>query len=106
MKLIVFLALTLFTNPELEALNGKEVEKIQFSCTVIEDMTGEPIPGASITIKEINQEIYTDFDGNFTIEDLASGTYNLEVSFVSFEKKELKDLQISNEHNSMLIRLN
>ncbi len=105
MKLIVFLAFTLFTNPELETLHSKEVEKVQFSGTVIEDISGEPLPGASITVKEINQEIYTDFDGNFTIEDLAPGTYNLEVSFVSFEKKELKDLQISNEHNSMLIRL-
>lgn len=106
MKLIAILAFLVFTNPELETLNHHEAEKIQFNGTVIEDLTGEPIPGATIFIEEFNQKIYTDFDGNFTIRNLTPGTYNLEVSYVSFEKKELKELQISDDHNSLLIRLN
>jgi hypothetical protein len=105
MKLIAILAFLLFTNPELENLN-KEADKVQFSGTVIEEFSGEPVPGATIYVRETNQEIFTDFDGNFTIENLAPGTYNLEVSFVSFEKEELKDLQISGENNSLMIRLN
>ena len=106
MKLIAFLAILLLTNPELENLESKVVEKVQFTGTVIEELTGEPIPGATVFIKEFNQEIQTDFEGNFTIENMAPGTYNLEISFVSFEKKELKDLEISDNHHSMLIRLN
>lgn len=106
MKLIAFLAILLLTNPELENLESKMVEKVQFTGTVIEELTGEPIPGATVFIKEFNQEIQTDFEGNFTIENMAPGTYNLEISFVSFEKKELKDLEISDNHHSMLIRLN
>jgi len=105
MKLIAWLALLLLTNPDVENIKKDNI-KIQFYGTVIEEMTGEPIPGATIHIKEFNQKIYTDFDGNFTIEDLIPGTYNLEVQFVSFEKKELKDLEITSESNSMLIRLN
>ena len=105
MKLIAWLALLLLTNPDVENIKKDNI-KIQFYGTVIEEMTGEPIPGATILIKEFNQKIYTDFDGNFTIEDLIPGTYNLEVQFVSFEKKELKDLEITSESNSMLIRLN
>jgi hypothetical protein len=106
MKLIAFLAILLLTNPELEHPENKEAEKVQFTGTVIEELTGEPVPGATILIKEFNQEIYTDFEGNFTIENIAPGTYNLVISFVSFEKKELNDLQISGNHHSMLIRMN
>lgn len=106
MKLIAFLAILMLTNPELENLGSKEGEKVQFKGTVIEEFTGEPIPGATVLIKELNQEIHTDFEGNFTIENIAPGTYNIEISFVSFEKKELNDLQISENHHSMLIRMN
>ncbi len=106
MKLIAFLAILLMVNPELEKLENSEVDKVQFTGTVIEELTGEPIPGATIHIKEFNQDIYTDFEGNFAFNDLAPGTYNLEVSFVSFDKKELKNIEISSDNHSMLIRLN
>jgi hypothetical protein len=105
MKLIIILAFLMLTNPELENLDTSS-DKIQFNGTVIEEITGEPIPGATIVIRETSQEIFTDFDGNFTIENLTPGTYNLEVSFISFEKEELKDVQIDRENSSMLIRLN
>jgi hypothetical protein len=106
MKLIAILALLLLTNPELENMENNKVEKIQFTGTVIEELTGEPIPGATVHILDSDQKIYTDFEGNFTIDNLTPGTYNLEVSFVSFGKKELKDLEISEKQHSLLIRLN
>jgi hypothetical protein len=106
MKLIAFLALLLLTNPEVENLENKGADNVRFTGTVVEELTGEPIPGASIYISGSDRPIYTDFEGNFTIEDLTPGTYNLEISFVSFEKKELKNLEISSEQHSMLIRLN
>jgi len=105
MKLFVIVAFLLITNPEINNIE-KGVKKVQLSGTVIEDITGEPIPGATIILKELNKEIYTDFDGNFTIEDLTPGKYNLEVNFVSFKKKELNALEITNEKNTLLIRLN
>jgi hypothetical protein len=105
MKLIIILTFLIFTNPELENLESA-ADKIQFSGTVIEELTGEPVPGATIYIQETDQEVFTDFDGNFTINDFTPGTYNLEVSFVSFEKEELTELRIDRENSSMLIRLN
>jgi hypothetical protein len=69
-------------------------------------MTGEPIPGATIFIKELNKEYHTDFDGNFTIENVIPGIYNLEVQFVSFQKKELQNININSEQGPLLIHLN
>jgi hypothetical protein len=105
MKLFAILFFMLFTNPEIEKTDAA-VEKIEFNGTVVEELTGEPIPGACVRILETSQEFYTDFDGNFSIDNFTPGTYNLEVQFVSFEKEELKNLSIDRDNNSMLIRLN
>ena len=110
MKLIAFLAFLFLSNPGLinntESTSPDDTGKILFSGTVIEELTGEPVPGACITIRETDQEIYTDFDGNFSVEEFTPGTYTIEVSFVSFEKEEFRDFRIDRENNSMLIRLN
>ena len=50
--------------------------------------TGEPIAGATITVKGTNRSVVTDVNGNFTIE--ASQGSILTVSSVGFEEKEVK----------------
>jgi hypothetical protein len=105
MKSIIILAVLLLTNPDAGMVD-KETDLIQFTGTVIEEMTGEPIPGATIFIKELNKVYHADFDGIFTIDNVMPGTYNLEVQFVSFRKKELHDIKITSEQNPLLIYLN
>jgi hypothetical protein len=43
---------------------------------------------------------------NFFIENISPGSYTLEVEYVSFQRKQFKNLKIDREQNSMLIRLN
>ena len=46
----------------------------------ITDESGAPLPGASVVIKETNIGTTTDFDGNFSIDEVAEGSYQLIVS--------------------------
>ena len=73
--------------------------------TVLESGTSEPIPGASVYIEDLNLKVFTDFDGNFSLDNLQPGKYTLRVSFPSFTEKTLKSVEIVAGDNSLLVAL-
>jgi iron complex outermembrane receptor protein len=46
---------------------------------------GMPLSGATVYIEALDKGAVTDFDGNFTINDVAEGTYSVSISYVGFE---------------------
>lgn len=48
-------------------------------------VTGDPLPGASVTFQKSNLGTNTDAEGFFIIDNLPQGNYTLVVSFVGFE---------------------
>lgn len=52
---------------------------------LITDANGAPLSGATIAIKTLNTGTMTDFDGTFTIEKIAVGTYEVAISYIGFE---------------------
>jgi len=53
------------------------------------DETGEPLPGASITVKGTTTGTVTDIEGNFSLQ-VATDAPKLIASFVGFESQEIK----------------
>ncbi len=104
MKLLSLVLLLLFTNPGKENVSSESLT-VDFYGTVIEEISGEPLPGAMVSIKEVNKEVYTDFNGNFSVEDIRPGEYSIEVTYTSFETKEVKDLRVAPDSNSVVITL-
>ncbi|WP_066315648.1 TonB-dependent receptor [Aquimarina aggregata] len=51
----------------------------------VTDQTGQPILGASVFLEDTEKGAQTDFDGNYRIENVIPGSYNLIVSYVGFE---------------------
>lgn len=56
----------------------------------IVDVTGEGIPGANVVIKGTQKGAITDMDGNFAIEANHDQPVTLIVSFIGYEKQEVK----------------
>lgn len=102
MKIAALLFLLFITNPETEVA---DTESVTFSGLVVEASTGEPLPGATVLIKELDEKIYTDFDGKFYIESLKPGIYDIEISFISFEEEKLSGVTINQTNNSLLVSL-
>ena len=65
--------------------------------------TGEPLPFASVYVKQGERLIgtTTDFDGKFTLKPLDPGTYNLTISFVGTEKH-IKNVIVSSENTTYI----
>jgi hypothetical protein len=59
-------------------------------------INNEPIPFANVVIQGTSQGATSDFDGNYILEGLETGLYNLQVSYVGFKTKVVFELQVSN----------
>ncbi len=103
MKVLTFVLFTLFTNPlEVELL---ENATFSLSGIVFEEDSGEPLTGALVKIQGIEKEYYTDFEGRFNIEALVPGSYDIEISYISFEPEMLKKIQLNHENNDLFVGL-
>ncbi|MEW5798864.1 MAG: TonB-dependent receptor [Bacteroidota bacterium] len=63
--------------------------------TVINSITKEPIVGASVLLQGTAIGAATDIDGNFSLDNVPIGTYNLRVSVLGFETKIKTDVVVA-----------
>ncbi len=62
---------------------------------VVQDKTGFPIPGVNVIIKNTTTGTVTDFDGNFTISNVSSGSV-LTFSYIGYLTKEITVTDVLN----------
>ncbi len=74
--ILTILVLTTFIGAAQSSITGKIFEK----------ETNEPLIGASVIIKETLTGSTTDFDGNFVIENVQKGTYNLSCTYIGYRE--------------------
>ncbi|MBE0662054.1 MAG: TonB-dependent receptor [Bacteroidales bacterium] len=56
-----------------------------FSGSVSDAENGKPLPGANVLIQGTFRGIFTDASGEFRIENIKAGTYNVTVSYLGYE---------------------
>ncbi|HET6559577.1 MAG TPA: TonB-dependent receptor [Prolixibacteraceae bacterium] len=63
--------------------------------TIMDAKTKETLIGASVTLQGTTKGTISDFDGNFVIDKVAKGNYNLIISYISYDNQiirtEVKD---------------
>lgn len=69
--------------------------------TVFDGKTGEFLPGVTIFAEGTTKGTTTDFDGKFNLP-LAEGTYQIRVSFISYETLSIKDVVINDGKATVL----
>jgi hypothetical protein len=104
------LVLILLSSSLLSFANGGENENesssVQsFEIIVIDSQTEEPIPAAQIKIAHKDVEAYTDFDGLAEIKNLSVGSYDIEISFISYEKLNLKGFYLDQQSRQLVVKL-
>lgn len=90
MKNLILVTLLLFS-ATIFANNGNEAKEIKtttFSGKVIDNK--ESLAGVKVMIDNKETIVYTDFDGNFTINNLPVGVHTISFSMVAYQNKEVK----------------
>jgi len=97
--IIVFATLTALADGENNKVTPKQNNNTTISGQVIDMNTGESLVGVKIMIKGTTLKSYTDFDGNFEVKNLQSGTYDLVVSMISYRKSLIENLNSAGNNN-------
>jgi len=100
---ILFLSLNIHA---IDPGNGKaSLDLVTIEGKVIDEISGEGLPGAEIRLMGSDKVIYTDFDGNFSFSNILPGNYSISVDYVSYRKKILTGVKPSEGSQNFMIKL-
>ncbi len=61
---------------------------------IMDASTGEPLIGANVFLTGTTKGTITDFDGNFSLEEVGPGTVSVTASYVSYETQVFEDVEV------------
>jgi uncharacterized surface anchored protein len=106
--IIVLLAVIMTTAPAMATLNPTKAPSATAAIngTVLDYQSGETLAGVAVSVEGTDLKVYTDLDGNFTINNLEPGTYNLVLSMISYKSSLVENLELqANEKELIDIKL-
>jgi len=86
-KSIIFLTLLIATK-----LQAQETGNIKGK--IVEQITKQPIAGATVTLKEKQVSVITDSSGIYIFSNIPPGSYSITISYVGFQEKRLNEITI------------
>lgn len=69
---------------------------------VIDAETGEALTGVLVKVIGTDKEVYTDFDGNFTIKDVPRGEHDMVTKMISYQVHVDKSIRVTQGNEKKL----
>ncbi len=69
---------------------------------IVYETTGEPIPGVNVFLEGTDFSMITDIDGEFRIENIPVGEYNLRVEFIGYQETLFENIRIDSRQTETL----
>lgn len=85
--------------------NTVNLKSTSIEIVVVDATTDEPVPAAKVILNQDSLETYTDFEGFVRIDNISPGSYDIEISFISYKSQYLKAYDINKAYNKLLIKL-
>jgi len=93
-KFSVLLIAALFSLTALCSAQSGAKNAGKIAGKVVNSKTGEPIIGANVSITGSGQGAATDIDGSYMIKDVNPGIYSVTISYISYAKKTVTDVEV------------
>jgi hypothetical protein len=77
---------------------------VALSGTVLDSNSGELLVGVEVQIEGTDTKTYTDFDGNFSFDNMKPGEYKLVTNYISYNKT-TETLKVDAKENQVKIKL-
>jgi hypothetical protein len=92
------------TKTEVKA-PSESISTIKLSGIVTDKNSNEALVGVEVKLEGTNQKAYTDFDGKFSFQGLKPGEYNIVASYISYQKNEIENVDVTGSNNLVSIKL-
>jgi len=73
--------------------------------TVTDAKTGESLVGVEVQLEGTDMKVYTDFDGQFSFEDILPGEYDISAKYISYEKQKIEKQNIDIFSSELKVQL-
>lgn len=100
---LLFLALTFCFANNGEEKNNSTFTPQKIEGKIIDKTTNEALAGVAIQLSGSEQKVYTDFEGNFIIDGIRPGVYDIDVLYVSYQGLTLEN--ISTNANGLTLKV-
>jgi len=87
-------------NSESSAANS-----VTFTGKVVDFKSGEALTGVEVKLEGTDTKVYTDLDGKFSFKEVKSGSYDIVVSYISYDKSLIESFKVSSKNNKISIKL-
>ena len=99
-KALIILSGILFIAQPIIADNTKEQSPAQKAITIAGKITdkqsGEELVGVIVEVEGTDIMVYTDMNGQYTIDNLTKGDYTLNIKYISYQETVIEDLKLDN----------
>ena len=95
-KLLLLIFILLITKISFSQQSGN------LAGIVTDASTGEPLPGVNVMIKGTYYGAATDIKGNFKINDISAGKYNVDISLIGYKTYQFTGIEISANKTTQL----
>lgn len=100
---VIFFSAILFAKAGEPVKSDKNDEQqIVLKGKVIDKKTGEALVGATVKVGNSEYKVYTDLDGNFEIKNIKAGSYNIVVSYISYNSSLIEQKIVKSTDNTSL----
>jgi len=86
--MIVFSCLMMFS------VFGQDKTSGAIKGVIIDESTGEGLPGATVELQGTETVTVTDMDGGFLLDNLQNGTYSVRIAFPSYDPKIITEITV------------
>lgn len=104
LSIVFAVAVTASEKEGKTAVNTDNTAFVALSGTVFDSASGELLVGVEVKIEGTETKTYTDFDGNFTFDNVKPGEYKLVTNYISY-KSSVETLQLNGKENQVKIKL-
>ena len=99
--LVVSFVLSFAAEKESKSEAKVEASQITLKGSVVDQTTHEALVGVKVVLDGTDEVAYTDFDGNYTLKNVAPGKHNLTASYISYQNSSAKNVQVSLKNNQV-----
>lgn len=92
-------------NKSAETASTAPAAVVSITGKVVDLTSGEALAGVEVAIEGSSKKVHTDLDGNFKLDNLKPGEYNVIASYISYNKSFIEKLEVVKSNQELDIKL-
>jgi len=105
LSILIFAVAITFANSGTESEAAKVTTPQKIEGKILDKVTNEALAGVAVQLAGSSEKYYTDFEGNFVINGVQPGVYDIDILYVSYEGITLENITTNDASVKLKVEL-